>query len=317
MPVPLSPDLVRATLERILADPGFANAERLRRLLRFLVEETLAGRADDIKEYVLGMEVFDRGDGYDPRLDSIVRVEVRRLRSKLDEYYHGAGASDPIRVHIRRGSYVPEFETRPGPMTQAAPAPLPDETTAEVGAEGALTGAGAVADAAEPRVRWRARAAAAVLACAVLAAVWQAAGPRGSAAGTPPRVAVLPIEHYPRTDENAALADRLTGRVITALVRTGEVEIVSQRSAAQFPRGARSTRDIGAALGATLLVEGTLEREASDRVRLDARLVDPERDRKVWAETFSASHDALDVLERQLTSALAEAIATHATKATR
>ncbi|MCC7126329.1 MAG: hypothetical protein IT178_15885 [Acidobacteria bacterium] len=106
-------ELVRAELDRLLASDDFINAERLSRLLRFLVERTLDGRDREIKEFVVGTEVFDRGPAYDPRLDSIVRVEMRRLRTKLDEHY-GARVGDarPVNIRFRKGSYVPLFVPR-------------------------------------------------------------------------------------------------------------------------------------------------------------------------------------------------------------
>ena len=109
---------IKAELDRILASKGFATAGRLSRLLRYVVEKTLAGEADQLKEYAVGVEVFDRDDKYDPRLDSIVRVEAGRLRSRLDEYYNGEGAASPIRISLPRGGYVAQFEPR-----EATPAP--------------------------------------------------------------------------------------------------------------------------------------------------------------------------------------------------
>jgi len=100
-------ELVKAAVERIAASDGFAQSERLCRFLRFTVDAALDGRGGEIKEYVIGREVFDRDDAYDPRTDPIVRVEARRLRKKLDEYYAGAGASEEIRVSYPKGSYVP------------------------------------------------------------------------------------------------------------------------------------------------------------------------------------------------------------------
>src|SRR5262245_49911427 len=102
----------RAQLERILASAGFATTDRLSRFLRYVVERSLAGEAGQLKEYVIGVEVFDRDDRYDPRLDSIVRVEAGRLRTKLDEYYNGPGRADPLVIQLRRGSYAPVFEFR-------------------------------------------------------------------------------------------------------------------------------------------------------------------------------------------------------------
>jgi adenylate cyclase len=102
-------DEVRAALTRILADRNFIRSERMRRFLLLTVERTLEGGAQEISEYVLGREVFDRNKNYDPRIDSIVRVEARRLRSKLAEYYRKAGANDPVRIEYHPGSYVPVF----------------------------------------------------------------------------------------------------------------------------------------------------------------------------------------------------------------
>ena len=79
-------DQVRDQLDRILASEAFANADRLSRFLRYIVERTLAGEGDRLKEYAVGVGVFERNEQYDPRVDSIVRVEAGRLRAKIDEY---------------------------------------------------------------------------------------------------------------------------------------------------------------------------------------------------------------------------------------
>ena len=78
-----SGDEVRAACERIASSPGFRNSDRMVRFLRFVVEKTLAGAAGELKEYLLGVEVFDRAESFDPKLDTIVRVEARRLRTTL------------------------------------------------------------------------------------------------------------------------------------------------------------------------------------------------------------------------------------------
>ncbi len=95
------------------------------RFLRFAVEHALAGKSEELKEYLLGTEVFDRRASFDPRIDPIVRVEARRLRSKLKAYYEGDGRGDPVRIEFATGTYVPRFEvnavthTTPPPQTGA------------------------------------------------------------------------------------------------------------------------------------------------------------------------------------------------------
>ena len=115
---------IRGQLEKILAHGLFVRSERMGRFLRLAIERTLAGRTSELKEYLLGVEVFDRKTSYDPRVDPIVRVEARRLRSKLQAYYEGDGRNDPIIFEFAAGSYVPRIHSRmEAPPT--APASIP------------------------------------------------------------------------------------------------------------------------------------------------------------------------------------------------
>ena len=100
---------IREQLDRILLSQGFRNSERLQRFLRFAIGSTLGGATEQLKESVLGREVFDRGPRYDPRTDSIVRVESQRLRKKLAEYYKTEGSLDPVLITFHSGNYTPSF----------------------------------------------------------------------------------------------------------------------------------------------------------------------------------------------------------------
>ncbi|MCX6627682.1 MAG: hypothetical protein NTW28_08645, partial [Candidatus Solibacter sp.] len=100
---------VNDQVARITQSPPLVSSPSLCRFLRYIVQETLAGRALGIKEQVLGLEVFDRGQDFNPRLDPIVRVQARNLRSRLAVYYAGPGTADPIRIELPKGTYVPVF----------------------------------------------------------------------------------------------------------------------------------------------------------------------------------------------------------------
>ena len=100
----------REQLQRILNSTDFDASERNGRFLRYIVEETLSGRAHQIKAYAIATSVFDRGTDFDPQLDSIVRIEAGRLRRSLENYYLREGADDPIRISVPKGSYVPAFD---------------------------------------------------------------------------------------------------------------------------------------------------------------------------------------------------------------
>jgi TolB-like protein/Flp pilus assembly protein TadD len=107
-----SQEQVRAQLEKILASRLFTRSERLCRFLRFCVELTLDEKGERLKEQLVGAEVFDRGGDYDPRIDPIVRVEARRLRSKLKAYYGSSGRPDCVLIELPKGAYVPSFRLR-------------------------------------------------------------------------------------------------------------------------------------------------------------------------------------------------------------
>ena len=103
---------VTAQLDRIVNGPPLASSPSLCRFLRYVVEETLNGRSGSLKEYSLGVVVFDRGDEFDPRLDPIVRVQARNLRVRLGQYYAGPGAGDPVVIELPKRTYVPVFHFR-------------------------------------------------------------------------------------------------------------------------------------------------------------------------------------------------------------
>lgn len=100
---------IRTELEKVLASAELVRCPQLQRFLNFVVEEELAGRGDQLKEYVLGVGVFGRPADFDPRLDSLVRVEARRLRAALEKYYEGRGSGDPIVIELQKGAYLPSF----------------------------------------------------------------------------------------------------------------------------------------------------------------------------------------------------------------
>ena len=118
----VSPGLVTEHLDRVLQSNVFRAAGRSSTLLRFLVEQTLNGHAERLKDYTLGAEALGRGEGFDPRTDPIARVEASRLRSRLELYYATEGAAEPVVITLPKGGYVPLFEGRPPVQNQPSAA---------------------------------------------------------------------------------------------------------------------------------------------------------------------------------------------------
>ena len=119
---------IRRELDRIASSPEFAKAGQLVRLLRYIVEEAIAGRANGLKEYTIGVEVFGRAVDYDTKSDPVVRLEMRRLRLKLSEFYRKLPTDCQICIEIPKGAYRPSFSpaggTRSRVPTSAGPSPL-------------------------------------------------------------------------------------------------------------------------------------------------------------------------------------------------
>lgn len=100
---------VQQQLERLLASPPFHSSKRYAQFLRFVVARTLEGQGHDLKERVLGIEVFDRPPDYDTNTDPIVRVTAAEIRKRIDQYYHDPKHSQEIRLFLPPGSYAPQF----------------------------------------------------------------------------------------------------------------------------------------------------------------------------------------------------------------
>ena len=262
---------VRAELDRILATKGFATAGRISKLLRFVVDKTLAGETDQLKEYSVGIEVFERDERYDPRLDSIVRVEAGRLRTRLDEYYNGDGASAPIRISLPKGGYSAQF-TRPQ-------APQPDVTST------------ALPVATQPIRRSAAVPLAVVLLVAIAAMVfWLGSRDRTPPVDLRPTAAVLPFEANMIGGDNSNYSALITEAVTSELARLGTISVASYTSAMQFEGQRRPMSEIAATLRSAYVVEASVDDEASE-ILVVARIVDTETDRKMWVSDYRGQRD--------------------------
>jgi tetratricopeptide (TPR) repeat protein/TolB-like protein len=121
-------EALRQALARVVASEPFRNAPRLIAFLSFIVEKTIAGEAGGLKGYTIATQALGRPDDFDPQADPIVRVEAGRLRRALQAYYEGEGATDPLRIVVPVGGYVPLLEEREAAPPEAiAPEPIAPE----------------------------------------------------------------------------------------------------------------------------------------------------------------------------------------------
>jgi len=108
----LDKESVRFYTDKILKSTVFSNSPRQQRFLEYLVTHSLDGDAERLKGYTIGIEVFDKGDDFDPSIDAIVRVDATRIRNKLREYYEDLGSTDEVHINFRKGSYQLDFSFR-------------------------------------------------------------------------------------------------------------------------------------------------------------------------------------------------------------
>jgi hypothetical protein len=105
----IAPEQIIEQMNRILASRHLRQARSLEKFLSYVIEKKLAGDEDEVKEYTIGLEVFARGQDYDPRRDAVVRVQASMLRKRLTGYYENEGIADRIVIEIPKGHYIPQF----------------------------------------------------------------------------------------------------------------------------------------------------------------------------------------------------------------
>jgi TolB-like protein len=121
-------EAVQRHLEKVVVSAEMCRSKKLCQFLRFTVEEVLRGHGSELKEYAIAVGVFKRGREFDPAADPIVRVQARRLRSKLARYYQSEGLGEPLRIEYPVGGYSPVFTRRSSPDAPARPALAPLQT---------------------------------------------------------------------------------------------------------------------------------------------------------------------------------------------
>jgi len=275
----VSAEAVQGQLEKILASDLFAQTPGLSRLLRHVVSETVQGRADRLKEYSLGVDVFDRGPSFEPSTDTIVRAQARRLRSRLQEFYESQGLADRVIIDLPKGGYVPEFRLR-------------EPATGK-----------------RPRTR-RVRLAAIVTALSLAAGAlfyWGFAKVRGRSPAAAPSVAVLPFADLSPARDQDYLCDGVVEAVTNSLSKLPNLRVVARTSAFQFKGKSEDVRKIGHQLGVGAVLEGSLQR-TGERLRVTVQLVNTADGYHLWSEMYDRPMSDVLVIQDDIASRVARAL---------
>lgn len=275
---------VRACLDRVLGSSDFAASERSRSLLRYVVEETLAGRGERIKAFAIAVEVFGRDQSFDPQVDPLVRLEASRLRRALQHYYLTEGRDDPIAITIPKGGYLPRFVAREGtpPPVELPPHPAvrprPQRQTGLMLAAGLavlLVGTGLVAVTA----RWL-----------------QPAAPEEGALFRP-SVLVARFAERGEAASGGDLAQGITEQLVAELTRFREI-VVYGRAWPSTPGRDGSAMDLAQELSASHVLDGSVA-TTGDRIRVHARLESVRDGATLWSATYDRDLRAADLFALQ------------------
>ena len=271
-----SPEAVREQLQAILASGPFITATRARRFLTYIVEQTLAGQTDAIKELVLGIEVFDRPVDFDPKVDTIVRVEAGKLRKRLEEYYAGEGVAAAVRIEVPKGAYIPQFQYCARPPAAAA----------------------------SPRYHY----AAGILALLLVGAgAWGAWRFRTPAAPVNPSIAVLPFLNLSADPGSDYFTDGLAEELTAALSNSGGLRVASRTSAFMFRSKPADVHEIGAKLHVGFVVEGSV-RKQGDQLKVTAQLIRTDDGYHVWSGSFERQLSDVFKVQQELAGSLVTAL---------
>ncbi|GEM_PF-4063642 len=265
-PARCSTEEIRLQLRRILTSHAFAESERLRSLLTWLIEQLAAGRTSGLKEAVIGIEVFHRPPSWDHQSDSIVRVQVHNLRLHLARYYATEGHADPLVIEIPKGSYLPRV------------APL------------------------NARPHRRRRYAVIVLAAAAIVSIAACLYLLGSIASPPPRVAVLEFQNLSGDTSQDYVTRGLTEELAAFLARSQGLQVVTGGPLKDY---GEEFRRASTALNARYILTGSI-RPAGNPAQwsVTSRLIDAKTGVHLWSNHYERTLPALESLPIEIAAAV-------------
>jgi TolB-like protein/Tfp pilus assembly protein PilF len=304
MPFEDSDTTVREQLAKILSSRTFRSAEGQRAFLRYAVEEVLAGRGPQIKEYLIGVEVFHRGESFDPRLDPIVRTQARKLRAKLDKYYETEGALDSLRIDFLKGAYLPSFRSL------AAVSAIPSEPVVPKPEVSEPVAASSAPPPDSHWYEWSWKSAALLLLVLVVAeGAWALLqrfrqGPPENRFGEPSAsLLVMPFVNLGENHDDEFLSDGLAEDLIDSLGQISGLRVVARNSAFRFKGRNPGLKEIADTLHVRTVLEGAV-RKSGDRLRITAHLLDVSNGYQLWSGVYDRESPDVRAIKREIVQSM-------------
>lgn len=256
---------VNNQLHHILSSHLFSGSAVLSTFLKFIVEQTLDGHADGLKEYTIAVDALGKPADFNPQIDAIVRIHAGRLRRLLNEYYTGPGRTDPIRIEVVKGTYVPVFRAQLSnklKIEESGSMPAVEDnnskSTDEVNVrENALQ-------------YFRSKL----------------------------TLAVLPIRNLCPDNTHQFFADGLGEELTRIFSTSSDIDVISHHSTRKYATEQTDMRIIGQDLGVHYLITGSVMR-TNKEIRINIGLAETFKSTQIWSKSYKHTLDIDNLLDIQ------------------
>lgn len=284
---------VRIHLKEVIASEAFKGGRRAQEFLALIVEHGLEGRWDNLKERMLGAEMFGRPIDYDTANDAVVRVKASEVRRRLTQYYREQEKMPEVVIDLPPGAYMPRFLfAGESELTSVAAEELPPVK--------------------DKQLWWTRKrvsiAAALLIVLGVTCYLWWRTWPfSGDNNGPIQSIAILPLENLSGDPGQEYFADGMTEELTTALGQISSLRVISRTSTMTYKGTRKNISEIARELHVDALVEGSIGREGN-RVRITTQLIDARIDRHIWAQSYDRDMTGVLTLEHEVAGAIAQQI---------
>ncbi len=241
---------IQDELDRILSSDMFSRSSVLSNFLKFIVEETLEGNTEGLKEYTIAVSALGKPDDFNPQIDAIVRIHAGRLRRLLNEYYMGIGITDTIKIEVVKGTYVPMF--RPHLINKTK------EIVKEESEKNTNTKTTTKTDDNNSVVFSRSKI----------------------------TLAVLPFRNLWQGGEYQFFVDGFGEELTRLFSRSQDIDVVAHHSTRKYATNPEDIRIIGSDLGVHYIITGSVKRSSRD-IRVNVEMVKTVNGMQVWSKTYN------------------------------
>lgn len=240
---------IQKALELVMTSELFSRSAVLKNFLKFIVEETLKGNTDGLKEYTIAVNALGKPDDFNPQIDAIVRIHAGRLRRLLNEYYRGPGVSDQLKIEVIKGTYVPVF--RKQAISHLLEKPHKETTLAQVQKSEVKVDT-------KPPVYTRSKL----------------------------TLAILPFRNLWPNGEYQFFVDGFGEELTQLFSNFQDIDVIAHHSARKYADNPEDVRIIGSDLGVHYIITGSVKR-SSENIRVNAQLIKTVNGMQIWSNSYS------------------------------